>query len=141
MGEGPKEILDIDFGSTGDDDFEPRGMYGRIDQDLQENWATLIVATFIESVNDKYERMFWLPRKVANEVEKKRAFHRLRTQVWIIAKTICYNGSKRGEDSGQFVDQCWKDISGPAQIRVVPSAEKCSSKLLSIMNTCTDRMS
>src|SRR5258706_6229271 len=97
-------------------------MDGRIDQDLQEDWATLIVATFIESINDKDESMFWLARKVANEVKEERAFHRLRTQVWIIAKAICYNGSKRGENSGQFVDQGRKDIPRFAQIRVVSSA-------------------
>jgi len=141
LGESVKETLDIDFGSTGNDDLEPLGMFGCFDQDLQEDRATLIVATFIESVNDKDESVFWLARKVAKEVKKESALHRPRTQVWIVAKTVCYDGSKRGEDSGEFVDQGRKYISGLAQIRVVLLAEKGSSKLPSIVNACTDRMS
>ena len=54
---------------------------------------------------------------------------------------ICYEASKGGEYSSQFADQGRKDILVLAQIRVVPSAEKRSSKLLSIVKTCADRMS
>src|SRR5258706_4783933 len=113
-------------------------MCGCIDQDLQESWATLTVATFIKSINYKHKSVFWLARKVADEVKKEGAFHRLRTQVWIVAKAICYDCSKRWEDSSEIVDQGRNDISGLAQIRVISPAKKGPGKLPSIVNACTD---
>jgi hypothetical protein len=47
MGESTKEVLDIDFGSACDDDLQPRSLCGCIDQDLQETWATLSIATLV----------------------------------------------------------------------------------------------
>ena len=131
-------MFDIGFGSAGDDDFEPRSMCSCVRQNIQEGWATPFITTFIECVNDEDERMLWLTREVANEVKEESALHRLWTQVWIVAKTICYDGSKRGEDSRKFVDEGRKNISVLAQIRVVSPAEKCSSKLLSIMKARTN---
>jgi hypothetical protein len=98
-------------------------------------------ATFVECVNDKDERYVWVARKGTDEVKEERVFHRLWCQVWVVTKTFRYNGSKRGEDSGEFVDESRKDISGLAQIRVISPAEKCSSKLPPIVKACTDRMS
>ena len=79
-------------------------MCGRVRQNIQEGWATPIIATFIKCVNDEDEGMFWLAREVAEKVKEERALHRLRTEVWIVAKAIYYDGSKWGEDSGEFVD-------------------------------------
>ena len=70
-----EETLDIGFGSTRDDDFEPRGICGGINQNLQEGWATLMVAAFIECVNGKDESMCWLTREAADAVEQERALH------------------------------------------------------------------
>ena len=51
--ESIKEMLDIDFGSAGDDNLQPRSLCGCIDQDLQETWATLSITTLVKCVNDK----------------------------------------------------------------------------------------
>jgi len=51
------------------------------------------------------------------------------------------NASKRGEDSGKFIDKSWKDAPTLAQIRVIPEAEKCSSKVLLIVKFLADRVS
>jgi hypothetical protein len=72
---------------------------------------------------------------------KRESFIDSGCQVWVVAKTVCHNASKRGEDSGEFVDESRKDISGLAQIRVIPPAEKGSSKVLSLVKAFTDRMS
>ena len=48
------------------------------------------------------------------------------------------NGPKRGEDYGEFVNESRKDIYGPAQIGVVPPAEKGSSELFSLVKVFTD---
>ena len=54
---------------------------------------------------------------------------------------LCHYPSEWWEDPGEFVDESWNDISGLAQIRVVPPAEKRSSELLPIVKVRTDRMS
>ena len=115
-------------------------MCSRIGQNFQEGWSTPIIATFIKRINDEDESMVWFAREIADKVKEESAFHRLRTQVWVVAKAIHYAGSKGGEDSGEFVDEGRKDISVLAQIRVVPPAEEGSSKPLLIMKACTDRM-
>ena len=136
-----EETLDIGFGSTRDDHFEPRSICGRISQNPQECWATLMVATFIECVDGKDESMCWLAREATDAVKQERALHGLWSEVWIVTKAICYERSKRGEDSSQFSDQGRKDILVLAQIWIVPPAEKRSCKLLSIVEACTERMS
>ena len=68
-------MFDIDFRSTGDDDFEPRRMCGRFGQNLQEDRSTLVVSTLVEGVNDKDESMFWVARKFADEVKEERVLH------------------------------------------------------------------
>src|SRR5258706_15411312 len=141
LGESMEETLNIGFGSACDDYFEPRSMYGRVGQNLQEGWATLIISTFIECVNDEDQSMFWLAREVANKAKEETAFHRLWAEVWIVTKTIYHDGSKGGKHPGEFIDEGWKDISVLAQIRVIPPAEERSSKLLLIMKACADRMS
>ena len=55
-----KEMLDINFMYTSDDNLEPRIMCSGIGQVLQEDWATLIVITFVECIDDKHKSMFWL---------------------------------------------------------------------------------
>ena len=140
LGESIKEMLDIDFGSAGDDNLEPWGLCGCIGQDLQDTWATSGITTLVKCVNDKDESVLRVARKGEDETKEERAFHRLRSKVWVFAKVFCYNGSKRGEEYGEFIDESRKDASGLAQIRVVPPAEKGSSKVLSLMKACTDRM-
>ena len=70
-----EETLDIGFGSTRDDDFEPWSICGGISQNLQEGWATPMIAAFIECVNGKDESMGRLAREVADAIEQERAFH------------------------------------------------------------------
>ena len=53
---------------------------------------------------------------------------------------FCYNGSERGEDHGKLVHESWKDIHRLTQIGVVPPAEKGTSKVISLVKACTDRM-
>src|SRR6267154_6600057 len=124
-------MLDIDFGSAGDDNLEPLCLCGCIYKDLQDTWATSSVATLVKCINDKNESVLQVGRKGADEFKEESAFHRLRSQVWVVTKAFCYNCSKRGEDYGEFVDESWKDIHGFAQIRVVSPAEKRSSKVVS----------
>jgi len=70
-------MLDFVFRTTGDNDFEPRSMRDRLVQSLQEDWTILIVTTFVECINDKDESMFWVTRKVVDEVKEERVLHRL----------------------------------------------------------------
>ena len=133
-------MLDIDFGSARDDDLQPRSLCGCIGQDLQKTWATLSIATLVECINNKDESVLRVARKGADEIKEERAFHRLRSKVWVLAKVFCYNGSKMGEEYGKFVDESGKDVYGLAQIQVVSLAEKCSSKVVSLVEACTDRM-
>src|SRR5258706_5011466 len=133
-------MLDIDFGSAGDDNLQPRSLCSCIGQDPQETWAALSVAALVECVNDKDESVLWVVRKGAYEIKKEGAFHRLQSKVWVVAKVFCYNGSERGEDYGELVDESGKDVYGFAQIRVVPLAEKGTSKVILLVKACTDRM-
>src|SRR5258706_11665234 len=97
LGESIKEMLDIGFGSAGDDNLEPRSLCGCIGQDLQETWATLSIATLVKCVNYKDESALRVARKGVDEIKEERASHRLRSEVWVVAKVFCYNGSKRGK--------------------------------------------
>src|SRR5882757_2411940 len=103
-------MLDIDFGSAGDDDLQPRSLCGCIGQDPQETWATLSIAALVKCVNDKDKSVFRVARKGADEIKEERAFHRLRSKVWVVAKVFCYNGSKRGKEYGEFVDESGKNV-------------------------------
>src|SRR5258706_1214423 len=140
LGESIKEFLNIDFGSAGDDNLQPWSLCGCTGQDLQETCTTLSIATLVKCVNNKDESVLRLARKGADEIEEERAFHRLRSEVWVVAKVFCYNGSKGGKEYGKFVDESRKDVYGFAQIRVVPPTEKGSSKVISRVKACTDRM-
>jgi len=40
----------------------------------------------------------------------------------------------------EFVDESRKDVQGLAQIRVVPPAEKGTSKVVPLVKACADRM-
>src|SRR5258706_4969572 len=140
LGESTKETLDIDFGSAGEDNLQPRCLCGCIGQDLQETWAALSIATLVKCVNNKDESVLWVARKGADEIKEERAFHRLRSEVWVVAKEFCYNHSKGRKEYGEFVDESRKDVYGLAQIRVVPPAEKGSGKVVSLVKPCTDRM-
>ena len=51
---------------------------------------------------------------------------------------FCYNGSKRGEEYGKFVDESGKNVHGLAQTQVVPPAEKRSSKVVLLVKACAD---
>ena len=131
-------MLDIEFDSAGDDNLQPRSLCGCISQDLQETWATLSIATLVKCVNNKDESAFRVARKGANETQQERTVHRLRSEVWVVAEVFCYNGSKGGKEYGKFVDESRKDVYGLAQIRIVPSAEKGSSKVVSRVKACTN---
>src|SRR5258708_7914938 len=96
--ESIKECLDIDFGSTGDDNFEPRCMCSRIGQNLQDGSASPSVTTLVKCINDKDKSIFRVARKGADEIKEERPLHRPWCQIWIMAKTVCHNASKRGED-------------------------------------------
>ena len=98
------------------------------------------ITALIKCVNDKDESVLRVARKGADEIKEERAFHRLWSKVRVVAKVVCYNGSKRGEEYGEFVDEGREDVYGLAQIRVVPPAEKCSSKVVSLVKACADRM-
>ena len=98
------------------------------------------IATLVKCVNDKDESVLQVARKGADEIKEERAFHQLQSKIWVVAKVICYNGSKGGKEHGEFVDEGGKDVYGLAQIRVVPPAEKRSSKIVSLMKVCADRM-
>ena len=133
-------MLDIDFGSAGHDNLEPRGLCGCIGQDLQETWATPRVTALVKRVNNKDESVLWLARKGADEIREERAFHRLRSKVRVFAKVFCYDFSEGGEEYGESVDESGEDVSGLAQIRVVSPTEKGASKVVSLMKACADRM-
>ena len=133
-------MLDIDFGSAGDDNFQPRSLCGCIGQDLQEMWAIPSVTALVECVNDKDESVLRVAGKGADEIKEERAFHRLRGKVWVVAKVFCYNGSKRREEYCEFVNESQKDVHGLAQIQVVPPADKCTSKVVLLVKACTDQM-
>ena len=133
-------MLDIDFGSARDDNFQPRSLCGGIGQDLQKTWATLGITTLVKCVYDKDESVLRVARKGVEKIKEERAFHRLWSKFWVIAKVFCYNGLKRGEVDGKFVDKGGEDVYGLAQIQVVPPAEKSSSKVVSLVKACTDRM-
>jgi len=81
LGESIKEMLDIDFGSAGDDNLQPQSLCSSIGQGLQETWATLSTATLVKCVNDKDKQVFRVVRKGADEVKEKRAFHQLWSKV------------------------------------------------------------
>ena len=131
-------MLDIDFRSAGDDDFQPWSLCGCIGQDLQERCTTMGVATLVKCVNNKDECVLRLAREGAGEIEEERAFHRLRGEIWVVAKVFCYNGSKWGKEYGKFVDESRKDVYGLSQFFIVPSAEKGSSKVVSRVKACTN---
>ena len=106
-------MLDIEFGSAGNDNLQPRSLCGCIDQDLQETWTTLSIATLIKRVNNKDDSALQVARmKGADEIKEMRAFYRLKSEVWVVAKVLCYNGSKMGKKYGKFVDESRKDVSG-----------------------------
>ncbi len=64
-------MLDIDFGSAGDDNFEPRSLCSSIGQDLQETWATSMVATLVKCVNDEDESVLRMVRNGSDEIKEK----------------------------------------------------------------------
>src|SRR5258706_2639670 len=133
-----KEMLDIVFGSTGDDDFEPRSTCNRVAQNPQEHWTIFVVTTFIECINDKDESVLRVAREAADEVKEERIFHRSRCQIWVAAKTVCHDPSKRGEDFSEFGDESRKNVSEFAHIRVISLAEKRSSKPLTCVKIFTN---
>ena len=121
-------MLDIDFGSARNDDLQPQNLCSCIDQIFQEMWATLSIVTLIKCINDKDESMLRVVRKGVDELKEERAFHRLWINAWVVTKVFCYNGSKRGEEYGEFVDKSGKDVYGLAEIQVIPLAEKAPAR-------------
>ena len=140
VGESTKETLDVDFGSARDDDLQPRSLCRCIGQVFQETWATSSIATLVKRVNDKDESVLRVARKGANEIKEERAFHRLWSKFWVLMKVFRYNCPEGGEVYGEFVDESGKDVYGLAQIQVVSPAEKRSSKVVSLVKACADRM-
>ena len=84
--------------------------------------------------------MLRVAREGADEINEERAFHQLWSKFWVVMKAFCYNGLKWGEEFGEFVDESGEDVYGLTQIQVIPLAEKCSSKMVSLMKACTDQM-
>ena len=136
-----EETVDLVFRSTGDNNFEPRGVGDRLSQSLQEDWASLVITTFVECVNDKDESVFWVARKVADEIKEHRSFHGLWCQIWVATETVCDDVSKGGEFFGEFEDESRKDVSDIARIRVIPLAEEPSGEPLCIVKPFTDGVS
>ena len=101
-------------------------------------WATLSIATLVKCVNDKDERVLRVARKGADQTKEEGSFHRPRSNVRVLAKALRYNGSKRGEEYREIVDESGKNGHGVTQSRVVPPAEKHSSKVVSLVKVCTD---
>ena len=99
---------------------------------------TSSVATLVKCVNDKGKSALWVARKAADEIKEERATHQLQSQVWVVTKALCYNGSERWEDHREFVDEDQKDVCEFAQIQVVPPAEKGPSKVALLVEVCTD---
>ena len=81
--------------------------------------------------------MLQVARKAADEIKEERSVHQLRSQVWVIMKALCDNGLKRREDYGECVDESQKNVYGLAHIGVVPLAEECSCKMVSLVKVCT----
>ena len=81
-----------------------------------------------------------MARKGADQIKEKGAFHGLRSKLWVLAKVFCHNGLKRGEVYSEFMDESGEDVYGLTQIQVVPLAEKGSSKVVSLVKACADRM-
>jgi len=121
-------MLNIAFDSAGDNNLEPRGLCGCIGQDFQETWATPGITTLVKRVDDKDESVLRVARKGADEINGERAFHRLWSEVWVVTKVFCYNGPKRREKYGEFVDESRKDVSELTQFRVVLLAEKAPAR-------------
>ena len=121
-------MLDINFGSAGDNNFQPWSLCSCACEGPQETWATLIITTLVECVNDKDEHVLQVTRKGADQIKEKRAFHHLWSKIWVVLKVFCYNGSERWEDHGKFVDEGGEDIYELAQNWVVPLAEKAPAR-------------
>ena len=126
-----KETLDSGFSSAGDDNLEPRNLCSGIGQGSQDTWATFIVATLVECINDKNECVIRVARKGAKEAKEKRAIDQPWSEVRVVVKMLYYNGSQRGDDHGEFVDESRQDVYRFAQLWVVSPAEKGSSKVVS----------
>ena len=99
------------------------------------------IATLVKGVDDKHESVLRVARKGADEIKEERTFHGVRSKAWVVAKMFRHNGSKRGEEYGEFVDESGKDVYGLVQIRVTPPAEKSTSKAVSLVKARADRMS
>ena len=100
----------------------------------------MIIATLVKCVNDIDESVLRVAREGSDKIKEERAFHRFWSKVWVVTKVLCYNGSKRGKEHGEFVDESGKDVFGLAQIPVVPLAEKRTSKVVSLVKVRADRM-
>ena len=133
-----EETLDIGFGSASDDNLEPRNLCSGIGQGSQDTWATFIVATLVECINHKNECVIWMARKGTEEAKEKRAIDQLWSEVRVVMETLCYNGSQRGDDHGEFVDESRKDVDRFAQFWVISPAEKGSSKVVSFVESFAD---
>ena len=78
--------------------------------------------------------------KEADKIKNESISHRLWSKIMVFVNVLCYNGSRRGGEYGEFVNESRKDVYGLAQIRVIPSAEKGSSRVDSLVKACTDRI-
>ena len=96
------------------------------------------IATLVKCVNDKDESVLRMARKGAEEIKENRAFHGLHSKAWVVTKVFCYDGSKGGEESGEFADESGKNVFVFAQIWVTPPAEESTSKVVSLVKACAD---
>ena len=113
-------------------------MRSGVGESPQDIWTAPRAATLIKCVNDEDKSMFGGAWKFADKLKEERVVHRPRCQVWIVTKTFCNNAPKRGEGSCELVDESGQEISGLAQIPVVPPAEKCASKVICFVKNRTN---
>ena len=130
--------MNIGFGPTSDDDFEPRSMRGGVGQSPQNPWTSAIVTALISCIDDKDESALGGARKFADELMEEGVVHGPWRQVWVVAKMCCDDAPKRWEGSSEFVDESWQDISRLAQTRIIPLAEKCAGEVFSLVQSGTN---
>jgi hypothetical protein len=50
-------------------------MCGCLCKGIKESWATVAIATFVECLNDKDKSMWWIARKLVDEVNEEGVLH------------------------------------------------------------------
>ena len=77
-------MMDIDFGSTSNNDLEPWNMRRSEGESPQDCWTSESVTTLINCVDDKDKSTFGRAREFADEPKEKEWLDRPWDQVWIV---------------------------------------------------------